>query len=94
MIGSANGRRIGITGLGVHVPEGVFTNKDLERYVDTTDEWIVERTGIRERRFATKEEALTDIAAPGAIAAMANGERTSTSIDDYDGKDGSTVSPA
>ena len=72
MIGSANGRRIGITGLGVHVPEQVFTNQDLEQYVDTTDEWIVERTGIRERRFATKEEALTDIAAPAAIAAMAN----------------------
>ena len=81
MIGSANGRRIGITGLGVHVPEQVFTNKDLEQYVDTTDEWIVERTGIRERRFATKEEALTDIAAPAAIAAMANAGADPASID-------------
>ena len=81
MIGSANGRRIGITGLGVNVPEQVFTNKDLEQYVDTTDEWIVERTGIRERRFATKEEALTDIAAPAAIAAMANAGVDAASID-------------
>ncbi|HEY8104054.1 MAG TPA: beta-ketoacyl-ACP synthase III [Gaiellaceae bacterium] len=81
MIGSANGRRIGITGLGVHVPEQVFTNKDLEQYVDTTDEWIVERTGIRERRFATKEEALTDIAAPAAIAALANAGADPASID-------------
>jgi len=81
VIGSANGRRIGITGLGVHVPEQVFTNKDLEQYVDTTDEWIVERTGIRERRFATKEEALTDIAAPAAIAAMANAGVDAASID-------------
>ena len=81
MIGSANGRRIGITGLGVHVPEQVFTNKDLEQYVDTTDEWIVERTGIRERRFATKDEALTDIAAPAAIAAMANAGADPASID-------------
>ena len=81
MIGSANGRRIGITGLGVHVPESVFTNKDLEQYVDTTDEWIVERTGIRERRFATKEQALTDIAAPAAIAAMANAGVDPASID-------------
>ena len=81
MIGSANGRRIGITGLGVHVPEQVFTNKDLEQYVDTTDEWIVERTGIHERRFATKEEALTDIAAPAAIAAMANAGADPASID-------------
>ena len=70
MIGSANGRRIGITGLGVHVPERVFTNADLEQYVDTTDEWIVERTGIRERRFAADDEALTDIARPAAVAAL------------------------
>ena len=45
MIGSANGRKIGITGLGVYVPDRVFTNKDIEQFVDTTDEWIVERTG-------------------------------------------------
>jgi 3-oxoacyl-[acyl-carrier-protein] synthase III len=81
VIGSANGRRVGITGLGVHVPERVFTNKDLEQYVDTTDEWIVERTGIRERRFAAKEEALTDIAAPAAVAAMSNAGVEAASID-------------
>ena len=81
MIGSANGRRIGITGLGVHVPDRVFTNKDLEQYVDTTDEWIVERTGIRERRFATEEQALTDIAEPAAIAALANAGVDASSID-------------
>ena len=81
MIGSANGRRIGITGLGVNVPERVFTNKDLEQFVDTTDEWIVERTGIRERRFATKEQALTDIAAPAAVAAMSDAGVDAASID-------------
>ncbi len=81
MIGSANGRRIGITGLGTHVPEKVFTNKDLEQFVDTTDEWIVERTGIRERRFASKEEALTDIAAPAARAALAEAGADPASID-------------
>jgi 3-oxoacyl-[acyl-carrier-protein] synthase-3 len=70
VIGSVNGRPIGITGLGVHVPDRVFTNKDLEQFVDTTDEWIVERTGIRERRFAADEEALTDIARPAAVAAL------------------------
>jgi 3-oxoacyl-[acyl-carrier-protein] synthase-3 len=70
VIGSANGTRIGITGLGVHVPERVFTNKDLEQYVDTSDEWILERTGIRERRFAAEDEALTDIARPAALAAL------------------------
>jgi 3-oxoacyl-[acyl-carrier-protein] synthase III len=70
VIGSANGTRIGITGLGVHVPDRVFTNKDLEEFVDTSDEWILERTGIRERRFAADDEALTDIARPAAIAAL------------------------
>ena len=81
MIGSANGRRVGITGLGVNVPERVFTNKDLEQYVDTTDEWIVERTGIRERRFAAKDEALTDIAAPAAVAALSDAGVDAASID-------------
>jgi 3-oxoacyl-[acyl-carrier-protein] synthase III len=81
VIGSANGRRVGITGLGVNVPDRVFTNKDLEQYVDTTDEWIVERTGIHERRFAAKEEALTDIAAPAAVAAMSNAGVEAASID-------------
>jgi 3-oxoacyl-[acyl-carrier-protein] synthase III len=81
VIGSANGRRIGITGLGVNVPERVYTNKDLEQYVDTTDEWIVERTGIRERRFATQEQALTDIAAPAAIAALSDAGVAADSID-------------
>ena len=81
MIGSANGARIGITGLGVYVPDRVFTNKDLEQFVDTTDEWIVERTGIRERRFATEEQALTDIAEPAAIAALADAGVDASSID-------------
>ena len=81
MIGSANGKRIGITGLGVNVPDRVFTNKDLEQFVDTTDEWIVERTGIHERRFATEEQALTDIAEPAAIAALAAAGVDASSID-------------
>jgi 3-oxoacyl-[acyl-carrier-protein] synthase-3 len=70
MIGSANGVRIGITGLGVNVPERVMTNDDLRQYVDTTDEWIVERTGIHERRIAADDEALTDIALPAARDAL------------------------
>jgi 3-oxoacyl-[acyl-carrier-protein] synthase-3 len=81
VIGSANGARIGITGLGTHVPERVFTNVDLEQFVDTTDEWIVERTGIRERRFAAKEEALTDIAGPAAAKALAAAGAEPASID-------------
>jgi 3-oxoacyl-[acyl-carrier-protein] synthase III len=81
MIGTANGVRIGITGLGTHVPERVVTNDELSRLVDTTDEWIVERTGIRERRIAAKEEALTDIARPAARAALADAGVDASDID-------------
>jgi 3-oxoacyl-[acyl-carrier-protein] synthase III len=81
VIGSANGRRIGITGLGTHVPERVFTNADLEEFVDTTDEWIVERTGIHERRFAEQHEALTDIAFPAAVQALEAAGADPASID-------------
>jgi 3-oxoacyl-[acyl-carrier-protein] synthase-3 len=81
MIGSANGTRIGITGLGVNVPDRVVTNDDLARYVDTTNEWIVERTGIRERRMATEDEALTDIALPAARAALEDAGAAAADID-------------
>jgi 3-oxoacyl-[acyl-carrier-protein] synthase-3 len=81
VIGSANGTRVGITGLGVHVPERVFTNVDLEQYVDTSDEWIVERTGIRERRFANDDEALTDIARPAALAALEDARVRAQDVD-------------
>ena len=81
MIGSANGARIGITGLGAHVPDRVVTNDDLARYVDTSDEWIVERTGIHERRMITDDQALTDIALPAARAALADAAATPEEID-------------
>src|SRR6058998_3227053 len=71
MIGKATGPPISITGLGAHVPDRVLTNDELSAIVDTTDEWIVERTGIRERRIAAPEEALTDLALPAARAALA-----------------------
>jgi 3-oxoacyl-[acyl-carrier-protein] synthase III len=71
MIGTASaGKEVTITGLGCHVPERVVTNDELAQYVDTSDEWILERTGIRERRMASKEEALSDVALPAARAAL------------------------
>jgi 3-oxoacyl-[acyl-carrier-protein] synthase III len=70
VIGVANGRKVGITGLGVHVPDRVLTNDELATLVDTSDEWIMARTGIRERRIAADDEALTDIARPAAVAAL------------------------
>jgi 3-oxoacyl-[acyl-carrier-protein] synthase-3 len=81
MIGSANGARIGITGLGVNAPERVVTNDDLAKFVDTSDEWIVERTGIHERRMATEDEALTDIALPAAREALADAGAEASEID-------------
>jgi 3-oxoacyl-[acyl-carrier-protein] synthase III len=71
MIAATNGMPVSITGLGCHVPERVVTNDDLARIVDTSDEWILERTGIRERRHAREDEALSDIALPAAQAALA-----------------------
>jgi 3-oxoacyl-[acyl-carrier-protein] synthase-3 len=72
MIGAAKaGLDVSITGLGCHVPERVVTNDELAQWVDTSDEWIVERTGIRERRFAAQDEALSDVALPACRDALA-----------------------
>jgi 3-oxoacyl-[acyl-carrier-protein] synthase III len=70
VIGSANGRPISITGLGCYVPDQVLSNDDLARMVDTSDEWIVERTGIRERRIAAPEQAMSDLALPACERAL------------------------
>jgi 3-oxoacyl-[acyl-carrier-protein] synthase III len=71
VIGSAaNGARVSITGLGCYAPERVLTNDELAKLVDTSDEWIVERTGIRERRIAAPEQAMTDLALPAARLAL------------------------
>ena len=82
MLGAAtSGVRIGITGLGTHVPERVMTNDELAQIVETSDEWIFERTGIRERRIAADDEALTDIAMPAATAALADAGADPAEID-------------
>ena len=81
MIGTATAKRIGITGLGTHVPERIYTNDDLREFVDTTDEWIQERTGIKQRHFAAADEALTDIALPAAAQALERAGVTAASID-------------
>jgi 3-oxoacyl-[acyl-carrier-protein] synthase III len=69
MIGKANGA-ISITGIGAYAPDRVVTNDDLSKMMDTSDEWIVERTGIRERRVAADDQALSDLALPAARAAL------------------------
>jgi 3-oxoacyl-[acyl-carrier-protein] synthase III len=70
-----------ITGLGLHLPERVVTNADLERLMDTSDAWIVERTGIRERRFAAPGEGTTDLAAEAARRALADAGRSPADVD-------------
>ncbi len=77
---TANGR-ISITGIGSHTPERVMTNVEIAEKVDTTDEWIVERTGIRERRVASPDEALSDIALPAASAALEQAGLDTAAID-------------
>jgi 3-oxoacyl-[acyl-carrier-protein] synthase-3 len=81
MKGRTTGPPIGITGLGVHVPSRIVTNDELATYVDTTDEWIRERTGIRERRIAADDEALTDVARPAVRAALADAGVAPSEID-------------
>src|SRR5881227_3427019 len=72
MIGATrDGLDVSITGLGCKVPDRVVTNVELAQYVDTSDEWILERTGIRERRMASKDEALSDVALPACRDALA-----------------------
>ena len=70
MIGTANGYRVSITGIGANAPERVMTNEELSKLVDTSDEWIVVRTGIRERRIAREDEALSDVALPAVREAL------------------------
>jgi 3-oxoacyl-[acyl-carrier-protein] synthase III len=70
MIGRTSGPHVSITGLGCHVPERVLSNDDLAKLVDTNDDWIMSRTGIRERRIAADDEALTDICLPAARRAL------------------------
>src|SRR3954463_16097006 len=72
MIGAAReGVEVSITGLGCKVPERVISNKELAEYVDTSDEWIRERTGIRERHMAAKDEARSEVAMPACVDALA-----------------------
>ncbi|MBP2001163.1 3-oxoacyl-[acyl-carrier-protein] synthase-3 [Paenibacillus shirakamiensis] len=65
-----NLRSVGIVGTGMYVPEKILTNADLEKIVDTNDEWIVSRTGIRERHIAAPEQATSDLAYEAAVRAL------------------------
>lgn len=63
-------RTVSIIGTGSYVPEKILSNADLSKLVDTSDEWITTRTGIKERRIAAKDEYTSDMAAKAALAAI------------------------
>lgn len=72
---------VGILGTGKYVPERVLTNQDLEKMVETNDEWIVSRTGMRERRIASAEQASSDLAYAAAQEALKNAGITAEQLD-------------
>jgi 3-oxoacyl-[acyl-carrier-protein] synthase-3 len=74
-------KKVGIIGLGAYLPKRVLTNKELEKMVDTTDEWITTRTGIKERRIAREDEATSDMAAEAARVALKDAGLTPEDID-------------
>lgn len=73
--------RVGISGLGAYVPEKVVTNFDLEKMVDTTDEWIRTRTGIRERHLAAKGQSASDLGLIAAKEALSDAGLSPSDLD-------------
>lgn len=70
-----------LTGVGGYLPERVVTNDDLARTIDTTDAWIQERTGIRQRHFAAPHETAAFMATAAARAALAHADATANEVD-------------
>ncbi len=74
-------KRVGIIGTGSYLPEKVLSNFDLEKFLDTDDEWIRTRTGIRERRVARADEAASDLALRASEQALATAGLTPDKVD-------------
>ncbi|HOE14322.1 MAG TPA: beta-ketoacyl-ACP synthase III [Candidatus Saccharicenans sp.] len=74
-------RRIKIRSTGVYLPDKVLTNADLEKMVDTSDEWITTRTGIKERRIVSKEQVTSDLAVNAARMALERGGLKAEDVD-------------
>jgi 3-oxoacyl-[acyl-carrier-protein] synthase-3 len=70
-----------LRGVGSYLPEKIITNKDLEETIDTTDEWIKERTGISQRHVAAQNEYTSDLAVIAAKSALSNAEMSTQDID-------------
>ena len=82
--------RAAITGVASYVPEKILTNFDLEKLVDTNDEWIVSRTGIRERHVAAEGEASSDMSVHAVNKLL---QETGTKAEDIDAIIVATVTP-
>jgi 3-oxoacyl-[acyl-carrier-protein] synthase-3 len=81
VVNRAGLKRTKISGLATHVPPKLLTNKDLERLVETSDEWILQRTGIRERHIVEPGVATSDLAKVAAINAIKQAGLTPADID-------------
>src|SRR6516162_10746150 len=75
------GRTCSVSGVGSYVPTKILTNADLEKMVNTSDEWITTRTGIKERHIAAKDEFTSDLGARAALRAMQDAGVTAEEID-------------
>ncbi|MEH6664029.1 MAG: beta-ketoacyl-ACP synthase III [Brevundimonas sp.] len=73
--------RSAVTGVGSYLPDNIVTNDDLSKFVDTTDAWIVERTGIRQRHKAADDQPTSDLAVQAALRALEAAGRTAADID-------------
>lgn len=76
-----HGRPAGILGTGMHMPERIVTNDDISRMVETSDEWIVTHTGIRERRYAADGEMTSDIAERALLDALRSASTDPSELD-------------
>ncbi len=74
-------RTVSIIGTGSYLPEKILTNQELEKLVETSDDWITSRTGIKERRIAGEDEHTSDLAAKAALSAMENAGITAEEVD-------------
>lgn len=73
--------RSAVTGVGSNLPDHIVTNDDLSKVVETSDEWIIERTGIRQRHRARDDQPTSDLATEAARLALADAGRTAADVD-------------
>ena len=74
-------RNVKIIGTGSYVPEKIYTNKDIEKFVDTSDAWVYENLGIKKRHIASPNQSTSDLAAEAGLKAIKN---AGLSVDDID----------